>query len=405
MTKSASTTGFRRSNTSVHSPAAQALIALVLFFYSILYPPFFTTHWIPDTLRLSFEAVSVSVLLFISFLKSERNFYRDLILILLFTLVFIVFRNSEFRTYLSEANKLILGVCLISLFQRRQLSQLLFRQLFFVVLIFTSIQILFAQLMAGISPSLFVSVQKIDEFQYINYGYYYHWLLGNMMYINGVPRALGYFVEPGYAAGFLSIGLAYLFQRKEKSVRDVVAIYLLFAAGVFTGSQTFYVTIVCLLGFVYAGKFLVQIKGKKLLQLFLVIVGLLSAFVVFVGVYKIFLTTGSLTNRLVRLESAYSSFVQLKASELVFGMGAGASAAAGQSFSMGWLLLALERGLPKFILVIYILSQIIGRSRLLQITIFLFSFAFEFFWWPLFWIGLASVSDFGPETKSKMLST
>ncbi len=363
------------------------IFAITVFIYAILYPPFISIVFVPDNIRIAFEFFTLLFLLFVYIKYRFFSIPKLLIIFIIITLLTYLLVINDPINLLSSLNKIIFIILLIKVLQEKASLTEYFR-IFWIVL-WSALSL--AAILCFISFHL--NLLKFHELEHvISYYYYYsHPILGNIrpkdyeMFQLG--RVAGYMFEHGQLAfffGFNVIASKYLI---DDPLQCKMFMIINLLAGMVTFSFTFYILLPITL--LYAMYIYKKWRNDLLISTIYMMMVLSIIFFLFWGVgledYS------SLADREARFNIGLSMLLNNNIKTMLFGNGiAFTLEEGGLSISSGLFNILVSRGLLCLIYIMYLTYQYTKYNIPLLIYILLYNMAFEFYWAPIFWLGVAT---------------
>ena len=357
------------------------LATVLIACYFLSYPPFVTPWYISQTLRLSLEFA-----LILPILAREIIADRKTLLPVVFLVVIafkLVVTNDDAQFLLSRFDKVLFAVLLFSLLRNDENLLYRVRCILEVVLFVTAIQIWLAAVVWVFDSGAFV-FDYFNVSEHADYGYSGHPVLGNVVPRSfgsfSLIRPMGFFMEPGMIASLLVFYSYAVSPWPLSSGLRGARNMLYWSAAVLTGSSSAVVLLLAIAVFRVTKRTYVAI-------LIFVIAGIIVVSAIsLVGQY---IPSG--TNRIGRMQS----FVDVMRSSTIVSLVVGHTLGHGGSTEFG----AINAGVAKLIvefgvIMAFYLLRFLKRS-IANVEAFvmalLVNLAFDFFWWPLFWVIVAAI--------------
>ncbi len=131
-----------------------------------------------------------------------------------------------------------------------------------------------------------------------------------------------------------------------------------------------------------------QHKSKLKSIIFAVIFVVLFGFLGFVN--SDIIPSSSMGDRVWRLMEAWNFFLEINIQSFLFGRGvASISEAIGAGVASGLINVLIEKGFLMLCFLMYIINKYNPNNHLVLMYVIVFHLAFDFLWFPLFWLALA----------------
>lgn len=381
------------------------LIVGCVLVYGLMTRPLVFPFYFPKAIRAVIELTPL-VLLLLSF----RNKFRSDILLLfplsMFLMVNHIFNDASIQASFLIFIKLAFLLIMLDLLSGDISVRKLLRKLLVNFWWLVSLSVIISFVLYWVYEPAFSYAPLIVNDAGDGYGYYNNLLLGNVrrIYMVGipVPKPTWYFVEPGPLSCFFALNFVGAKNFiADKSLSDRFK-YCNLIAGLCTLSVTFYI----FLALFYAFK---MIENSSLItKMILITILVLFAYTWFTGGFEwlnVFFEEGSSQdNRLERFGIVSDIFSKYPEKTLLIGHGAELQGMGyDMGISSGWLVHFAERGFFFTIILASYLFYILRRNIAVFFVVAYYSFSFEFFAFPIFFIMLSMIvisDDLVPGCKS-----
>jgi hypothetical protein len=350
------------------------LVGIAVCAYLLVYPPFVFTWFVPDTFRIMLELLIVFPMLAGQMIAPKKS--KIILVFLALGLVKVVFFPADEQTIFGRFDKIVFAVCFVEAMHRNGLLFGFVHRMLEFFLVLTSIQVIASSLLWFSFPGLFV-FDRFNVSLHSNYAYFGNILLGNLTHRSfgylDVARPMGYFTEPGLAASVL---VMYSFAHAPAALSKPLRLFrqVLFAgAAIATGS----ITAVGLLG----ARVVLRIVRKPVVAIGIVLSGVLVVFFAYQAL-STFIPSGE--SRVGRMQDVVATLKSASPLDLLIGreVGAGGTVSA---INAGIGILIVEYGLIAAFFLLNFLRKICIRLDVF-VVLLLMNLAFDFFWWPIFWV-------------------
>jgi hypothetical protein len=357
-------------------PALEAfLLGIASCCYLLAYPPFIFTWYVPEWLRLSLELLIVLPMIAQQIIARKKS-----VVVLLFAAFGVAKLATSFgdiQTVLSRFDKVVFAACL---FDAARLNPALKRFLhgaLELVFIVTGVQLILSSFLWFTMPGLYVE-DALRVTEHSAYGYAGNLILGNVAPRSfgplAVARPMGYFMEPGLVGCLLVL---YAFspepQRLGRSASRLRTVFFIAAA-----VSTVSISVLGLLG----ARLCYRVFKRKWMAIAAI---LLAVSVVLVAYQALTSFMPSAITRMGRSQGVLSLFLSSSPVDLAIGHEVGAGETEEGAINSGIQRILVEHGL---ILGAYFLLFMKRRTICVEdfTTMILMNLAFDFLWWPVFWV-------------------
>lgn len=385
---------------------AHLALLFMVGIYCLISQPFMSILIVSSTLRYIVEISTLCLLIILQ--KKDILLCKNYVLILFAIMVVILFVNdfNNYRTVITLAARMLFFFLFLALLARNHVTRLIFKNAWILFWGFISIWLIlsFVCFELNIVKYHYLYLGYVSDWagQFAQYQYYYHPLFGfismtRQIFNYDVGRATSVIFEPGLLAFFLGLNIIaskYLF--KKKSNRKIFIVSN-FVAGCLTLSLTFYIVITISVLLSLLNKYL----SPGIMKLVLAII--MGAVIPYIFLYKLNLVeessfnlrsnTSDLALESIRNHSLYNFF---------FGEGIGSFYEEYLSgINSGLMVILVEWGLLPLLYVVFTLYSLLKSKFIILIYILVYSLAFNFFWYPIFWAGIALIASIGTNCKQR----
>lgn len=373
-------------------------VILILFIcaYCVINQPFMSVLFVSQYIRNFVEITTIFLLII---LQKKRNIKNKRILLLVALIMTTIAFNSyvNINTVASLASRVLFFFLFLSILARYYSTRLILKKTWIIFWGINSILVILSFVLFETSLIKFDALYlgNVSDWagQNAQYQYYFNPLFGTIsmtriIFNYEIGRISGYFFEPGLLAfffGFNIIASKYIFQNK---IKKRIFIIINSIAGCLTLSLTFYIAISISIFNLFIEKYL----RSKLLILVLALITI--GFISYLTLFKFSLFEDN--SLMVRTNTADLALESIKDHSMVsffFGEGVGSfSDNYSSGLNSGLMQVLVEWGFLAFIYILYVLYFGMKNKFSLLIYIMVSSLAFNFFWYPIFWAGVALIS-------------
>jgi hypothetical protein len=351
------------------------LIGLGVCAYLFAYPPLIFTWYIPDWLRLGVEFLVVFPMLVQQLITRRKS--KIILVFLLLGIIKAASFAGDAGTVLARFNKIVFAVCLLETMRNDELLVGFIHRMLEFFILATTIQLILSAIF-WYSFNGWFTYNALHVHEHSEYGYFGNILLGNLAPRHlgpiKVARPMGYFMEPGLAA---SLVVVYSFapsplalDRQLRRWRDVVL-----AAGALATAS---ITALGLLG----ARIVFRAVKKRAVALGIIFCGVALTLLAYEALSPF---VPSAANRAGRTRSVVTSIKAATPYALLLGRKIGAGESEFGAINSGIGRVLVEHGLLVSLFLLVFLWRASGRIEIFTIML-LMNFAFDFFWWPFFWV-------------------
>jgi len=346
------------SNPLLENPKVSSLLLTgLIFLYTFLYPPFLSDTRVDIVFRLTTETFVLLILSLTVLLKIHNKIMMPLLMAIMFMFLYWLFSLDESRNVLSFFNKIVFFILLLNAIHKNYRLNTYLKKMWIFVWIYFSISAIIAGIgfVTGIIP-------------------FSMWETGMCE-----PSIPGFF----FGANIFIAQNLFIKQHRARYFKWINAI-----AGVLTFSVTFYLFFIgyLLCQHVYPKR----LKTKTIISL-LILLSLPLVWYILLYMFEqseIFKYT-SLSDRTWRYHNAWEVFTEMHIFHKLFGFGIiPLFREVGGGVASGLLGLLLGRGLLIFCFLMYLIFRHTKYHTGFLIYILFYSLTFDFFSYPLFFLGL-----------------